>query len=130
MDSTKGLQAGDPDREAMAAALMTETALTLTDAERQLVEKTVEDHCRFRGWILHAVNCRTQHAHVVVSADTTPKETMNQLKAWCTRRLKALQAETTGQPVRENWWTEGGDKEPIYTQDDLNSVIDYVLNCQ
>jgi hypothetical protein len=37
---------------------------------------------------LHAVNCRSNHVHVVVTANRDPDEVREQFKAWCTRRLK------------------------------------------
>jgi REP element-mobilizing transposase RayT len=65
------------------------------------VEDTIHDHCRIRGWHLHAVNCRTNHAHVVVTApDRDPEEVMDQFKAWCTRRLKEM-LRSRGEPIRE-----------------------------
>ena len=41
----------------------------------------------------YTVNCRSNHAHVIVAGDREPKEIREQFKAWCTRRLKALQQE-------------------------------------
>src|SRR5437868_5557970 len=63
-----------PQREEQARAAMVETPLTLTPAQRQLVEKVVSDHCRIRGWTLHIVNPRTQHIHAVISIDCAPKK--------------------------------------------------------
>ena len=82
----------DPERKAAAERLMTEPALTLDEEQRAVVEKTIADHCTIRRWHLHAVNCRTRHVHVVVTAPKRdPEEVMDQFKAWCTRRLKELE---------------------------------------
>jgi hypothetical protein len=59
------------------------------------------------GWTLHAVNCRTNHVHVVVSAQRKPEDIRDQFKAWCTRKLKESQRDRGG-PRREDWWTERG----------------------
>ena len=59
----------------------------------RFVELTIADHCRVRGWTLYTVNCRSNHVHVIVAGDREPKEIREQFKAWCTRRLKALQQE-------------------------------------
>src|SRR5689334_24966758 len=61
-------RAPDTKRKADAQRLMTEPALTLNPEQRRTVEKTIADHCRIRGWHLHAVNARTRHVHVVVTA--------------------------------------------------------------
>ena len=84
-------QLPSPARKLEAEARMTEDACILDPEQRALVEKTIADHCQIRGWQLHAVNCRTNHLHVVVSANLHPDEIRKQFKAWCTRRLKELE---------------------------------------
>lgn len=53
--------ASEPDAKCEQAARqrMTEPKLTLDAEQRDIVEKTVADHCRVRHWHPHAVNCRT-----------------------------------------------------------------------
>lgn len=130
--------AADPARELQAAERMHEPELPLDPEQRELVEKTVADHCRRRGWYLHAVNCRTQHVHVVVTAPQgDPKVVLDQFKAWCTRRLKELatanataDAQEKERPVRTKWWTEGGSKRRVYGEDSVAAVIRYVIEDQ
>jgi REP element-mobilizing transposase RayT len=110
---TPGSQTPDPEREARAEAAMAETAVVLTADQRKLVEDTIREHCRRRGWVLHAVNARTNHVHAVVTAERDPRDIMGQLKAWCSRKLSDDAGLTT--PVakragRRHWFTEGGDK--------------------
>ena len=101
----------NPRLESLAHKLMKEGSLTLDHEQRDMVEKTIADHCRHRGWHLHRVSCRTQHVHVVVTAaDRDPNDVMEQFKAWCTRRLKELDRKRATQPQRAKWWTEGGSK--------------------
>ena len=104
-------------------------AVILTPAQRAVVDTVIAEHAAFRGWELHAVNCRTNHAHVVVAAGDCPIELpREQFKAWCSRRLKE-QAGADGHP-RANWWTERG--WDVYSDDDeeLASVVEYVLERQ
>ena len=91
-----GWQLPSPARTLEADARMTEDACILDPEQRALVEKTIADHCQIRGWELHAVNCRTNHLHVVVSAHLHPDEIRKQFKAWCTRRLKELERRRRG----------------------------------
>ena len=81
----------------------------------RLVELTIADHCRVRGCILYTVNCRSNHVHVIVAGDREPKEIREQFKAWCTRRLKALQQErlrplsahdSSAAAIHLKWWAE------------------------
>src|SRR5256885_16629826 len=64
-----GWRLPDPVRKLEAAAKMTEDACLLDPEQRAVVERQIAETCRVRGWVLHAVNCRSNHAHVVVTAD-------------------------------------------------------------
>ena len=44
----------DAKRKDAAQRLMTESALTLDSEQRRIVEDTIAQHCRLRGWHLHA----------------------------------------------------------------------------
>ena len=90
----RGWQLPDAVRKLEAEARMTEDACRFDGEQRDVVERQIAETCNVRGWELHAVNCRSNHAHVVVTADQAPKIVRNQLKAWCTRRLKELEIET------------------------------------
>ena len=112
---------------------MTEDACVLDDEQRSVVEKTIADHCRIRGWELHAVNCRTNHLHVVVSSDRHPDEVRKQFKAWCTRRLRKLERKGSSAPeeaARENWWAERGSRRYINDEESLEAAILYVQEGQ
>ena len=109
----------------MAATEMKETPFILSSDDRAVVEKTVAKHCEIRGWQLHAVQARTNHVHVVVTAsDYKPEIVSDQFKAWCTRKLKPTY------PGRERFWTEGGSRRWINHEDDLESAIIYVNEAQ
>jgi REP element-mobilizing transposase RayT len=130
----RGWQLPDSIRELEAAARMTEDACRLDWEQRKRVEAQVAETCRVRGWKLWAVNCRTNHVHVVVSADRKPELVRNQLKAWCTRRLKELddvrRAINPSLVLRENWWAERGSQRYINDEDSLEAAILYVLEGQ
>src|SRR5262249_48989486 len=100
----------DPQAEAAAAALLTEEPCVLSPEQRRLVEETIPKPSASRGCHWHAVTCRTNHVHVVVTAGAAPDVVRDQFKAWCTRRLKEQQRAAAGpdRPVRLRWWTEGG----------------------
>lgn len=125
----KGFQQPDPILRQAAHDRMTEPECTLDDEQRDLVEKTIKDHCRIRKWHLHAVNCRTKHVHVVVSAHRDPEDIRDQFKAWCTRKLKELQRRRR-EPVRENWWTERGSQRYLGDEESLEAAIRYVQDGQ
>jgi REP element-mobilizing transposase RayT len=126
-------QTPDANRREAAQRLLTEPALTLDVEQRCLVEDTIADHWRIRGWHLHAVNCRSQHVHVVVTApQRDPEVVLDQFKAWCTRRLKERErARRSGDPaLRQNWWTQRGSKRWLNDEKSLAEAIQYVLEGQ
>ena len=130
-----GVQPPDPERERDARERMAESTVVLTEAQRALalVEQTIRDHCRIRGWQLHAVNARTNHVHIVVTADRDPDDVMNQFKAWCSRKLSdaaGLVGAVATKAGRRRWFTEGGDKELIDSEEYLANAIKYVLERQ
>jgi hypothetical protein len=133
----KGWQEADEVVERIAGLAMNEEGCVLDQEQRALVERTVREHCAIRRWTLHAVNCRTTHLHVVVTANRHPDEVREQLKAWCTRRLKELEVERAKTPslarrvsIREQWWAERGSKRYINDPDSLEAAIVYVRDGQ
>jgi REP element-mobilizing transposase RayT len=127
-----GFRLPDPILELECAARMTEDACRLAPYQRDRVHQQVAETCKHKCWLLHAVNCRTNHVHVVLSATALPKIIREQLKAWCTRRLNEQQAELgiPNQERRTHWWSERGSTRWIFNESDLAAAIDYVLNQQ
>ena len=108
-------------------AKMSEPALTLSPEQRILVELTIREHCEIRGWKLWALNCRTNHLHVVITATQPPETAVSQFKSWCTRRLKET---ATTSYIRRQWWTENASTIYLNTAKELESAVIYVRDCQ
>ena len=136
-----GQQSPDLMKELEAASRMTESACRLDPEQRALVEATIRKHCEIRGWALHAVNCRTNHLHVVVTSNRHPDVVREQFKAWCTRNLKELDLErnktkptskggSDNEWVRENWWAERGSRRFIGDEESLAAAVHYVRDGQ
>jgi REP element-mobilizing transposase RayT len=132
----QGDQVPDVPLKFEARGRMTEDACQLDSIERGLVEQTVEQHCAVRGWTLHAVNCRSNHLHVVVTASRHPDEVRDQLKAWTVRRLKELwskraaeQPDNSRRP-RAKWWAERGSARYLNDEASLEAAILYVRDAQ
>ena len=120
-----GLQPANVFLKSAAETKMKETEFLLSKDDRRIVETTVAEHCRIRQWILHKVNSRSNHVHVVVTAPGYAPETVrDQLKAWCTRKLKPHYH------VRKQFWTEGASCRSINHECDLDSVIEYAGDTQ
>jgi len=84
-----GWKLPEPALELECKSRMTEGAVRLNPNQRQSAEAQIRETCQFRKWHLHAVNCRSNHIHVVVTAiETKPKKVRIDLKAYATRCLK------------------------------------------
>ena len=123
-----GFHLPDPVLELECQARMTKVACRLSREQRDLVNKQVTETCEHKRWRLHAVNCRTNHIHVVVSSIARPKAVREQLKAWCTRRLNEQQSSEglSEAKMRRQWWAERGSIRWIFEDGNLAAAIAYV----
>ena len=78
------------------------------------------------GWLFHAVNARTQHVHIVISAHKKPEQIMNSLKSWCTRRMRAAGLWSS----EHTPWARHGSTRYLWDEKDVRDAANYVLNCQ
>ena len=117
----------DKRRAAYAKSLLKQHPVVLTPQQRTCIEETIRSLCEFRKWTLHAVNCRTNHVHVVVSApDCSPEKVLNQMKAWCSRRLNE-QPDGASQTRR---WTRHGSTRYLNDEDSVHRAVHYTLHEQ
>ena len=120
-----GILPPDEDRRAEALRAANNDAFKLSSAERVIVTETIQRHCGIRGWYLHAVNVRTQHVHVVVTANGVhPDQVMTQLKAWSSRNLNKQLCMT------RKWWTEHGSTRWLNSEASLEDAVIYVRDMQ
>jgi len=130
-DSRGHLRAAEPARELQASRLLAESPLTLGVHQQWVVADVIAAHSNIRGWTLHAMSCRPQHVHVVVTAvGVSPEDVLSQFKTWASRRLKGASAGDQTRSGRMRWWTEGGSKRWIYDVAELGAVVTYVTECQ
>ena len=105
---------------------MTENPVLLNHEQRLRVETVCRQHAAIRGWVLHAVIVRSNHVHIVVTADKPPDLVRDQFKANATRVLRAPPGAIEQQKV----WTRGGDSEIVDGEENLERVIQYVTEAQ
>lgn len=129
----KGEQVPAPKLVDWVRRRLTESPVKLDSRQRQAVRDAIVEVCQRRGWTLHAANCRSNHCHVVVTAVDYDGETVrDQLKAWSTRRLRALEQDA-GVPesrLRKNWWASKGSVRHIDDIESLEAAIRYTIDAQ
>ena len=100
----RGWQLPDPARKLEAEARMTDDACVLDLDQRKIVEATIAEHCGIRSWVLHAVNCRSNHLHVVVTAGLPPRRRPRAIQSLVhaqTQRTRAGDSHQPDAPARE-----------------------------
>lgn len=125
----KGTQTPRPKLEAWTRRQLSETHVTLTEAQRRSVEAVCRKHAGLRNWILHAINARSNHVHLVTTADQEPEIVRDQFKAYATRALRSASVGST-QKKQKKIWTRGGDVEFVDGEENLERVIQYVTEAQ
>lgn len=121
-----GQQQPRPLLEEWCRDQMKEEPAILGDAQRVKVEEVCRQHSEIRGWRLHAISVRSNHVHIVVTADAAPAKVRDQFKANATRVLRQEPDSITNEKI----WTRGGDIQFIDGEDALERVIVYVTEAQ
>jgi REP element-mobilizing transposase RayT len=119
--------APDPVREAHARGMMKFPALTLDARMRRVAREAIEEHCRFRGWELRALNVRTNHVHVVITGGERGQKVIGLLKSRVTRMLRYAGLVKADQPV---WTAEGGNVRALHHPEAVSTACHYVRNQQ
>ena len=100
--------------------------VTLDSDRRAAVEDAIRETCKIREWELKAVNVRTNHVHVVVSASGNPEPVLVALKANATRKMR----ENKSWVNAHSPWAEKGSRRYLWTERSVERAIDYTLNGQ
>jgi REP element-mobilizing transposase RayT len=118
--------APDPALEAQMRLRMNHPPFELTGPMRKTVREAIIEHCGFKAWMIHELNVRTNHVHLVVSAEASASRVLNAVKAYATRALREAGLVDAGRPV----WTERGSKSSLETEEDFQSACAYVRDGQ
>lgn len=97
--------------------------ILLDGRQRSTVEGEIHNVCSIRGFQLLAINIRTNHVHVVVSACVKPETIMNAFKANATRELRAKGLIENSVKI----WSRGGSCRYLWKPRSVEAAIEYVL---
>jgi len=118
----------DPDRARQAAEnrRLCHPPVRLDAQGRTAVERTILEVCAHRGWTVHALNVRTNHVHLVVSAPQPAGQVMNCLKSWAARRLREAGLTSAKGKV----WTRHGSTRYLWRLREVAAACRYVTEGQ
>ncbi len=94
----------DPQRLEKNRERMTQAMYLMDQPRREVVCDAIIAECRFRGWHLHALHVRSNHVHLVVTADTHPDFVMKSCKAHASKCLNRLGFDS---PDHKRWSVHG-----------------------
>ena len=95
----------------------------LSEAQRKVIEEVIAEVCKHRGYVLHAVNARTNHIHAVVSAQMKPEPIVDAFKSYATRRLRKEGLAPRSRKV----WSRGRSREYLWKPGSVERAVNYVL---
>lgn len=93
---------------------------------RSIVEAAVAEAAEFRGWLLAAHQCRTNHLHVVVGTTDERTKVISQLKTRTTLALRRAGRVAREQPV----WARGASGRYLWTERDVEAASEYTMESQ
>lgn len=105
---------------------MTQEPYQLDQSRRPIVLASLQEHCRYRNWVLLAAHVRSNHVHIVVEASAAPEKMLNELKAYASRALNRLGLD--GKDRRR--WSRHGSTRYLWKRDQIESAIAYVADGQ
>ncbi|HEV2200051.1 MAG TPA: transposase [Bryobacteraceae bacterium] len=116
----------DSHRQRHSGNRMTQDPYLLDEIRRQVVLSSLRDVCSYRGWTLLAAHVRTNHVHVVVTANRKPEPIMTALKAYSSRALN----ESALDPPHRRRWARHGSTRYLWTVESVRAAIHYVVREQ
>ena len=116
------LLAANRGRERVDREQLATSPVVLDASQRDLVARAIRDVAAHKQWTLHAINVRSNHVHMVVTADHVPEHVMNAFKAWATRRLREASLMGADQRV----WSRHGSTIYLFRPENMAEKIRYV----
>ena len=89
--------------------------------QRGIILDTIVSHCLIKKWKLWAVHVRSNHVHLLVSAEDNVELVMKGVKSWATRNLRKAGYDI---PMV---WTRGGSKRYVFTHEKLKEKTHYII---
>ena len=114
------------EKQRRRTGLLKHNPFVLGPEERAIVENAIREVCRVRGYVLIAINVRTNHVHIVVANAGAPERIMDSFKAYATRALRSSGLAMSDQSV----WSRHGSTRYLWAEEHVAAAVEYVDNGQ
>jgi REP element-mobilizing transposase RayT len=98
----------------------------LNDEERKVVQESIEEICGRKGYCFRAANVRTNHAHVVLTAQRKPERITIEIKSNATKFLREAGLATGAERI----WSRGQSTRYLWKPRNVVAAVNYVLHGQ
>ncbi|HLW64026.1 MAG TPA: transposase [Gemmataceae bacterium] len=122
---TDFLPSDQETREQIRSA-MRDPPYFLDEVRRTIVLRAILELVKTKRWQLFAIHVRSNHVHIVVKATQLIERVMNDCKSIASRDLNLAFPEERDRKR----WTRRGSTRYLWTNEQLEQKIDYVLNQQ
>jgi REP element-mobilizing transposase RayT len=119
-------EAPDPERWAREVRRLRQPPVALDPVAALVVDGAIRQACRRRGWLLRALNVRTNHVHSVVAAPCRPEEILRTFKACGSAALHSSGALPAGAVV----WARHGSTRYLWSEAAVEAACAYVMERQ
>jgi len=119
--------APDPHRVQRELGSLKHPPFLIDANSRRVIDQTIREVAAHRHWTIHALNIRTNHVHIVITAPShTPERVLIDLKSWCTRRLTEHACTTPDTRI----WSRHGSTRWLNSQRSFDRACEYVTQEQ
>ncbi len=115
-----------PDPERLADESNVVESYIMDEGRRKEALKAIEELAKRKSWNLLAAHVRSNHIHIVVSANGSVERIMNDVKTAISRRLNKLYPAEAG-AIR---WTRHGSTRYLWKNEDVESAVEYTISGQ
>jgi REP element-mobilizing transposase RayT len=91
--------------------------------QREIIKTSIVEVCEYRNYKLQAINVRSNHVHIVVSAQIKPKLIIEAFKSYATRTLRQKNLGDSAEKI----WARGGSRRYLWKTRYVSLAIEYVL---
>jgi len=112
----------DADLELRSRARLRSDAVYFDAPRRRAIAEAIRSVCSARGWVLFALNVRTNHVHLVVQCGARPERALIDFKVYATRQMVVSGAFRAG----DRAWSRHGSTRYLWNERDVDVACQYV----
>ena len=118
--------APDPARRERERRRLRQPPVSLDATAASVADRAIREAAERRGWLVFALNVRTNHVHSVGAAACRPEEILRTFKAWASAALHARGVVPAGSAV----WARHGSTRYLWSQAAVDAACAYVFEGQ